>query len=419
MDVCTRVQPARRAFGRAHERRGQAGPPGPSLRSTGAAAPAASRPRHPRRRGAGAQPARRHGAHPARRARRHHGPVREREVEPRLRHALRRGAAPLRREPVGLRAPVPRPDGQARRGPHRRALAGDLHRPEDHQPQPAVDGGDRHRGLRLPAPALRPRGPAPLPDLRPADHGAERRADRRPDPDPARGDPLPGARAAGARPQGRAPRRARAGPGRGLHAGRRRRPGVHARRGAGPRPQPPAHHRGGRRPAGHARGPAPAPDRQPGDGDHALRRPRADRGGPARPRRRGALVDLLRALRLPDPRRRDGRARAAHLLVQLAPRRLPAVHRPRLHARDRPRADRRRRAQPGRGRGAALDRPDDGLLRPADATRSPSSTRSTSTGRGAACPSASASCCWRAPSGASACTWGGAARAAAGAGSRA
>ena len=40
-----------------------------------------------------------------------------------LRHDLRRGPAPLRREPVGLRPPVPRPDGQARRRLHRGALA--------------------------------------------------------------------------------------------------------------------------------------------------------------------------------------------------------------------------------------------------------------------------------------------------------
>ena len=37
---------------------------------------------------------------------------------------------------------------------HIDGLAGDLDRPEDHQPQPALDGGDRHGGLRLP-PALR------------------------------------------------------------------------------------------------------------------------------------------------------------------------------------------------------------------------------------------------------------------------
>ena len=55
-----------------------------------------------------------------------------------------------------------------------------------------------------------------------------------------------------------------------------------------------------------------------------------------------AVVDLLRALRLPRARGLAARARAAHVLVQLAPRRLPAVHRARVHARGRPRDGRRR-----------------------------------------------------------------------------
>ena len=42
------------------------------------------------------------------------------QVEPRLRRALRRGAAPLRRELLGLRAAVPRPHGEAARRAHRR-----------------------------------------------------------------------------------------------------------------------------------------------------------------------------------------------------------------------------------------------------------------------------------------------------------
>ena len=45
-----------------------------------------------------------------------------------------------------------------------------------------------------------------------------------------------------------------------------------------------------------------------------------------------------RALQLPLRRHDDRRARAAALLVQLAPRRLPDLHRPRHAARDRPRA---------------------------------------------------------------------------------
>ena len=56
-------------------------------------------------------------------------------------------------------------------------------------------------------------------------------------------------------------------------------------------------------------------------------------------RRRGAGVRgaaVLRALQLPVRRHDDRRARAAQLLVQLAARRLPDLHRPRHAARDRP-----------------------------------------------------------------------------------
>src|ERR1700728_3636152 len=41
-------------------------------------------------------------------------------------------------------------DGQARRGLHRGALAGDLDRSEDDLAQPALDGRHGHRDLRLP-----------------------------------------------------------------------------------------------------------------------------------------------------------------------------------------------------------------------------------------------------------------------------
>ena len=67
---------------------------------------------------------------------------------------------------VVVRPAVPRPDGQARRRLHRGAVPGGLHRPEVHLPQPPVDGRHHHRGLRLPAAALRPHRRAALPDLR-------------------------------------------------------------------------------------------------------------------------------------------------------------------------------------------------------------------------------------------------------------
>ena len=75
---------------------------------------------------------------------------------PGLRHHLRRGPAPLRRVAQRLRPPVPGPDGQARRRLHRGAVAGHLDRPEVGLPQPPLHRRHHHRGLRLPAPALRP-----------------------------------------------------------------------------------------------------------------------------------------------------------------------------------------------------------------------------------------------------------------------
>ena len=60
---------------------------------------------------------------PARLPDRLHRAVRLRQVQPGVRHDLRRGPAPLRRVAVGVRPPVPRPDGQARRRLHRGPLA--------------------------------------------------------------------------------------------------------------------------------------------------------------------------------------------------------------------------------------------------------------------------------------------------------
>ncbi len=91
----------------------------------------------------------------------------------RLRHDLRRGAAPLRRVALVLRPPVPRPDGEARRRPHRGAVAGHLDRPEDDEPQPALDGRHGHRDLRLPAAAVCARRAPALPQVRPADRPAD------------------------------------------------------------------------------------------------------------------------------------------------------------------------------------------------------------------------------------------------------
>ena len=139
----------------------------------------------------------------------HHRALRLRQVVARLRHDLRRGPAPLRRVALRLRAPVPADDGEARRRLDRRALAGDLDRPEDDVAQPALDRRHRDRDLRLPAPALRAGRPAALPGLRAADRRAEPRADRRPGARAPGGDEVHGQRAGRARPQGRVPGRAR------------------------------------------------------------------------------------------------------------------------------------------------------------------------------------------------------------------
>ena len=307
------------------------------------------------------------------------------QVEPRVRHDLRRGAAPLRRVAERLRAPVPPDDGEARRRLDRRALAGDLDRPEDDVAQPALDGRHRHRDLRLPAPALRARRPPALPDLRPADRGAVDRADRRPGARAARGDALHRQRAGRARPQGRVPRDLRGAPQPGLHAREGRRRAAPARGDDRARQEVQAHDRGGRRPARDEAGPAHAPvavDRDRGRARRGARRHRPPRGGPR--------AALQREVRLPRARRLAARAAAAHLLVQLAARRLPALHRARLAAGDRPRPrrpgpdalDRRGRARAvvGRQRRASTRR---------SSRASPTATRSTSTRPGRTCPTSS------------------------------
>ncbi len=125
-------------------------------------------------RGPRAQPEERLPRAAARPADRLHRPLGLGEVLARVRHHLRRGPAPLRRVALVLRPAVPRPDGQARRRLHRGPLAGDLDRPEVRLAQPALDGRHGHRGLRLPAPALRPDRAAALPELRPPRRPARR-----------------------------------------------------------------------------------------------------------------------------------------------------------------------------------------------------------------------------------------------------
>jgi hypothetical protein len=132
-----------------------------------------------------------------------HGPVRVRQIVARLRHHLRGGPASLRRVALGLRAPVPRADGEAGRRSDRRTVSGHLDRAEDDRREPEVHGRNRHRDLRLPPAALRQYRRPALPELWQGDRqpvaGAHRRHG---DAVPAgRPDQRPGAHRPG--PQGR------------------------------------------------------------------------------------------------------------------------------------------------------------------------------------------------------------------------
>ena len=76
------------------------------------------------------------------------------------RHALCRGPAAVRREPLELRPAVPGPAAEAEGRADHRPLAGDQHRAEDDQQEPALDGRHGHRDPRLPADPVRPAGAA-------------------------------------------------------------------------------------------------------------------------------------------------------------------------------------------------------------------------------------------------------------------
>ena len=261
---------------------------------------------------------------------------------------LRRGPAALRRVALGVRAPVPRADGQARRRLHRGPLAGGLDRPEVHEPQPALHRRHHHRGLRLPAPALRPRRHAALPDLRRGHLEADAAADRRPGARDGVGPPVPGARAGRPRPQGRVRRPVLPAPGSGVLPRPGRRHGVSALRPADAEEAGEARHRGGRRPALGQGERQAAPHRLGGDRAAAGRgRPRARLRG-SRRERPGARAPVLREDGVPErPPARGGRPRAPRLLVQLALRCLPGLRRPRHEDGGRPRAPGpRRRALP-------------------------------------------------------------------------
>ena len=274
-----------------------------------------------------------------------HRAVRLGQVLAGLRHHLRRGPAPLRRVAVGLRPPVPRPDGQARRRLHRGPVAGHLDRPEVGVAQPPLDRRHHHRGLRLPPAALRPHRRA-----RTARTTARAITRQTPQQIVDRILELP----EGTRFQVLAPVvRGRKGeyetlladlarPGLRPGPDRRRGPRAHRQGRAGPLRA--AHDRGRRRPAGQARrhrAPAhrlardgAAPGRGRGRG-----RARAPRGRATPRTRRSPSASTWPARSCGTSLRRAG---APQLLVQLALRRLRALRRPRHPLRGRPRAGRAR-----------------------------------------------------------------------------
>ena len=113
-----------------------------------------------------AQPEERRCHAAARQADHRHRRQRVGQVVARLRHDLRRRAAPLRRVAVGLRAAVSRADGEAGRRRDRGHLPGDRDPPEEQHPQSALDRRHHHRDPRLHAAALRAGRPDVLPAVR-------------------------------------------------------------------------------------------------------------------------------------------------------------------------------------------------------------------------------------------------------------
>jgi len=271
------------------------------------------RPRRPR-----AQPEERRRGSAARPADRDHRPVRIGQVVAGVRHHLRRGAAPLCGEPVGLRPAVPGTDAEARRRIDRGAVARHLDRAEDDVEEPALHRGHGDRDLRLHAPLVGARRHPVFAGHRPADRKPDGQPDGGPHPGDGGGHAPPAARPLRARPQGRVqegdpgPAQARL-PAR---AGRRR--DVRDRRGPSAQQEAEARHRGGRRPHRGAGRAGQPPGRFTGDGAGAGRRHRL------RGERRHARTDgVLAEVRLPRLRLHDPGDRAAAVLLQQPVRRLP------------------------------------------------------------------------------------------------
>ncbi len=307
------------------------------------------------------------------------------------------GPAPLRRVAVGLRPPVPRADGEARRRSHRGHRPVDRHPPEEQRPQPALHGRHGHRDPRLHAAAVRPRRPHLLPAVR-----------RRGDPRDGRGGVRPAAGAvagraaahrlrhagAGGRAGGRPATRRRGRRGRAARRRRRRAAAVQGGAVAGGGGRRRAAPQGLRPAAGRRRGHARFEDLDAG----RLRGPAVAGGGrrPAArssPRSRTRITDaveiayqegggaawvvqlgerrrarrpprLQRAVRVPHLRPVLRGPAAAAVLVQQPVRRLSDLPRLRQHHRARPRPGRPRRGQDAAaGRDRAVDQAALPLLR--------------------------------------------------------
>ena len=281
-------------------------------------------------------------------------PVRLGQVVAGVRHPLRRRAAALRRIAFRLRPPVPGTGREAGRRSDRRSFARHLHRAAHHRVESAVDGGDRHRDLRLSPPAVRQYRGAALSVVRARDHVAIGGAHRRDGHGRARGRAGQRPRAHRARPQGRVQEGAGRHPGTRTDARPDRRGGARRRGGdpPGSAAQPLDRSRGG--PARRAPRRRAAP--------HRVHRVRTDpcrrrRHHQHAGRRRQAVLapDGLRRLR--NQRPRDD---AARLLLQLAARCVSRLPRARRRGGLRSRPDRARRnghAVRGRHRGLGGRRP--------------------------------------------------------------
>ncbi len=134
---------------------------------------------HPHPGGEDPQSPERFGRHPDRPADGRHRRLGLGQVEPRLRHALRRRAAAIRGVALDVCPAVPRAARPSGRGLDRAGASGHRPRAEERGAQRALDRRHPDRDPRLAAPALRPRGHDVLSRLRRRGRAGRRRSRRR------------------------------------------------------------------------------------------------------------------------------------------------------------------------------------------------------------------------------------------------